>query len=298
MRRILFEIPLHHLGLPDLPVYAYGFMLMLGFLAAIALAVHYGKRDGLAPEAIYNLSFLAVISGIVGARLLWLLLFAPATYWAAPFWERAGTNLLRAVAVWNGGLVFYGGLLLALAAGLLYARRHRLPLARTADAFAPGVAAGLAFGRVGCFLNGCCYGRTCPVDAWYGVRFPPASPAAEAHYFHGLTAGGASLPVYPAQLLASALGVALLALLVWLYPRRRFPGQLILTFVMLYALGRFGLEFVRGDTPAFLGETLGRGLKAGQIVALVTFLAAGAVLAVLWRRHRAPEKGPPAHDEA
>jgi phosphatidylglycerol:prolipoprotein diacylglycerol transferase len=279
MRRVLFDIPLHYVGLPDIPVYGYGFMMMLGFLAAIMLAVRLARREGIPAAAIYDISLIAVLSGVVGARLMWLLRFAPEDLPPSQY-----------IAVWNGGLVFYGGLLLALALGLGYCWQQRLPVARTADCFAPAAMVGLAFGRMGCFLNGCCYGTACSDEAWYGVRFPGGSPAAMELW--GLESGRTMTtpPLYPSQLMSSFGALVVAGLLLFFWRHRRFPGQVTLLMLVLYGVNRFTVEFFRGDTvPRSIGPLE---LKEGQIVAAITVLAAGFLLAILWRRAgKAPPSG-------
>ncbi len=274
MRRVLFHLPF---GDPGPPIFAYGFMLMLGFLAGIALAVWRARREGIPESAIYDIAICAIVSGIVGARVMWVWRFAEP-------WQLQGP--IDYIAVWNGGLVYYGGLLLALATCTAYVLYKRLPLGRTADCFAPGLGVGLGFGRIGCFLNGCCFGAPCPVDAWYAVRFPADAPAALQHAELGLTQGGASLPVYPTQLFASAAGFLIGGLILLLFRYRRFPGQMILAFVLLYSAARFLIEFFRADTLPRLWD-----LKEGQLVAAPVFVAAAALTAILWIRAARRRKG-------
>ncbi|MFH0911385.1 MAG: prolipoprotein diacylglyceryl transferase [Planctomycetota bacterium] len=279
MHPILFKIPLHVLGWPDLPVFSYGFMVMLGFLAAIALTLRLAKREGIHADRIYDLSLLAIMGGVAGARLLWVLLFA-----------RSGDlrSWVDYLAVWKGGLVYYGGLLAALALCSAYVRLKNLPWGRTADCFAPGLAVGLALGRIGCFLNGCCFGRIAPADAWCAVRFPEGSLAMQHQLALGAIAAGPSLPVYPTQLMESAAGLVLLAILLLAYRFRRFPGEVTLLFLALYSIARFCLEFFRDDTGLLLSCGGFPGLKAGQITAIVVLVPALTIWLHLRRRARRP----------
>lgn len=286
MRRVLFEVPFHYIGLPDLPLYAYGFLLMLGFLAGVGLAKRLARREGLPTTVVYDIAVIAVVAGIVGARLMWVFRFAP-----------PGLELVDTLAVWQGGLVFYGGLLGALVCCTYYVWRRGLPVARVADSFAPAAMLGLAFGRVGCFLNGCCYGAVCGTADWICVRFPPGSSASLHHFGEPAGRHMESLPVYPAQLFASGSALLICGVLLLLYAHRRFPGQVTLAMLMLYALGRFLLEFVRDDTPLqpyLPGLPL---LREGQMMALVTFVIAGILMAVFWYRAGNGKKAPASEDD-
>lgn len=267
MHRILFYIPFSRMyeSWPDVPVYSYGFMMMLAFLSALFLATRRARKDGIEEDAIMNLAFLCIASGIIGSRMLYVILFAgpemPVREW---------------FAIWHGGLVYYGGLILGLVFGSAYIYYKRLPWGKVADCFAPGLAVGIGFGRIGCFLNGCCHGATCAAESWFAVRFPVDSPAADQQAMDQLLAfGQAPLPVWPSQLIESASGFLIFGVIMWCFPKRRFSGQMMLLFVMLYAVARFMVEFVRADTP-FYGGIPGTwdGLKAGQIVAILTFIPA------------------------
>jgi phosphatidylglycerol:prolipoprotein diacylglycerol transferase len=265
---------LEQLGLRDIPIFAYGFMMMLGFLSAITLATHLGKREGLPANQIYDLSFLAIVSGIVGSRIMWVI------QESSPHSIRSFSDYF---AVWQGGLVYYGGLILALFTGALYVRWKKLPLGTTLDCFAPGLAAGLGFGRLGCLLNGCCYGATTAGETWYSLIFPPLSPAAVHHHGFDATETLLALPVYPAQPLSSLAGFTIMVLLLLIYKRRRFHGQIMLHFLQLYAVARFTIEFVRADTELYWQSGAFPGLHPGQIVAIVTFFGAGIALRILKR---------------
>lgn len=271
MRRILFYIPLDWLGLPNLPVFSYGFMMMLGFLSAITLAKRQAKKDGIDKERIYDVSLLAIISGIIGSRLLWLFLFSPKGTWK---------NIKEIVAVWNGGLVYYGGLILALICCGIYIKRKKMPLGLTVDCFAPGLAAGIFFGRIGCFLNGCCFGAVCK-DSWYAVRFPAGSPATYHHFGLDALQHSESLPVYPSQLVSSLGGLICLIILLVLFKYRKFPGQMIFYFLQIYAVFRFLIEYMRDDTEPYFAYAGFSGLKAGQVVAIITFTFATIMMIYL-----------------
>ena len=278
MVHVLFTVPFSGLTggiIPDVPVYAYGFMMMIAFVAGTWMAVRQARRDGIAEDTIYNTAMMAIVTGIIGSRALYIILFADESMTMAD-WPK----------IWTGGLVYYGGVLLGTFVCYLYLRRRPEPLGLVVDCFAPGAAAGIGFGRIGCFLNGCCHGVRCPADAWYGVRYPADSAAAYQQAWDGLIPyGDAALAVWPAQLMESACGFLILAVILWRFPKRAYAGQMLVYFFILYAVARFGLEFIRDDTaPYWAIDGVFSGLKAGQIVALVTFIFALGLNRVLVRR--------------
>ncbi|MHC4871528.1 MAG: prolipoprotein diacylglyceryl transferase [Planctomycetota bacterium] len=279
MRRILFYIPLEYLDLPNIPVFSYGFMMMLGFLSAIMLAKRQAKKDGIEKDRIYDVSLIAIISGIIGSRLLWLLLFAPEGTWK---------SIREIVAVWNGGLVYYGGLILALVCCGIYIKRKKMPLGLTVDCFAPGLAVGIFFGRIGCFLNGCCYGAVCDLS-WHSIKFPAGSPAIYHHFGMDAIHQTESLPVYPSQLISSLSGLLCMIILLILFKYRKFPGQMTFYFLQIYAVFRFLIEYLRDDTEPYFVVSGFSGLKAGQIVAVITFIFATAMMIYLKRKHSLKE---------
>lgn len=292
MHRILLEIPLPGGG--AVPIYSYGFMLMLAFLAGTALAWRRGLRVGIPGQVVLDIALYAVIAGIIGARLAYILFEHVPDPTAHPLFDL--------VAIWKGGLVFQGGLVMALGVCLWYLAAHRLSPGQVADLFAPGIALGIALGRVGCFLNGCCWGKLAPPDFPLAVRFPPESMVYHHHawlrasgeLFHRMQDAGYEtvygnvplpLPVHPAQLYTSVamLGVFLLILLVERLPRI-FDGMVMLVFLMAYSVVRFHVEFVRDDTPAYWAYGDFPGLRMGQILGVPTLLASVAAFCYLWAR--------------
>ncbi len=317
MRRILLEIPLPF-GWGALPIYGYGLMLVLGFLAGLALSVHRGRRRGIQPTVITDLALYCLLAGIVGARIAYLFL----GYEADPL---AAHPLLDLIAIWKGGLVFQGGLVFALGVVIWYLASRRLPAGKLADIFAPGIALGVAIGRIGCFLNGCCFGRICPPAAAHCVTFPglehPQGPGLVFfhHYslmeagelvprlralgyppetFGSLTETALPLPVYPTQLYAAGamLVVCLLLLAIDRLPKR-FPGMLMTVFLMLYSAQRFVVEFWRDDTPYWFGWGDFPGFHFGQLAGIAVFLAALGFLLYRLAGGAGPEAEPPSSVE-
>jgi phosphatidylglycerol:prolipoprotein diacylglycerol transferase len=196
MQQVLFRIPFPFFGLDGIPVFGFGVMLCLAFLVCTWLACRRGRAVGIAPQTIQDLVICLFIGGLLGARITFLVVEQP---WPGGFWntfkEQPGTvswSILKQLPqIWQGGIVFYGSVLGGLA-GYLVAwwfllRKQKIPTLRLADVLAPSVAVGLCLGRMGCLLNGCCYGQVaCANCAVYPtVEFPLSSPARE-----GLVAAG------------------------------------------------------------------------------------------------------------
>jgi phosphatidylglycerol:prolipoprotein diacylglycerol transferase len=200
--------------------------IVLGMVLGIFLAGRRGLRDRLAPEVFYDLLPWIIVGGVAGARLLFVV-----TYWEQSF---SGQPWWQVLAVWQGGLVFHGGLAGASVAVVWFARRRQLPLWVLADALAPSLALGHVLGRLGCFMNGCCYGE--PTTAPWAVRFPVE------HETHGAA-------VHPTQLYEAGLNLMLYAALAALYRRKRFDGEVFAVYLVAYAVLRAGVEFFRGDYP-------------------------------------------------
>ena len=182
------------------------------------------RREGLPSEPVLDLAFVAVLAAIVGSRLLYVL-FNLQEYLADP---------LRIFKVWEGGLVFHGGLLLAIPVCLYVVRRSNLPAWATADVFAPAIALGQAIGRIGCFAAGCCYGA--PWDPPFCVTFTDPDALAPLN-----------VPLFPSQLFAFASGIVIFAVLVAYRPRRRAPGQVFWLYLVLASAARLAEDAFRGD---------------------------------------------------
>ncbi|HEY6878747.1 MAG TPA: prolipoprotein diacylglyceryl transferase family protein [Polyangiales bacterium] len=253
------------------PISAYFTMLCVGYALAIALVVRWAQREGHAVQSVIDCGLASVVGGIVGGRLLHVLVDGyfwdyvhlctdPSQVsllvsrevcadglgsWALGVCHPHTRDCLAWAKFYNGGLVFYGGLALSAAAVLWLAKRDGLPRRALSDASALAMLFGLVCGRVGCFLAGCCYGA--PTDWPVGVSFPGGSPASEGQFRAGLLAhpSQASLPVHPTQLYEAlgclALGVALVR-----WPKR-FDGEQALRALSGYASLRFVLEYVRAD---------------------------------------------------
>jgi phosphatidylglycerol:prolipoprotein diacylglycerol transferase len=270
---------------------SYSAMLFCGIFFGYLLTRWRAVRAGVKGSHIDNLALLITVSSLFGARFFsWLFYFPP------------GISLWRALRDSGGGMVFYGGLIFGALTLIIYARSARLPLANLLDVFSPGLALGLALGRVGCFLAGCCWGDLCidstdvarlpsSISTWqvrtvpflsqasfpFAVKFPPEAGAYEQHRQLGLITDQSprSLPVHPVQLYEAALALGLCLYLHLWFNRRRWPGQIVCLLILSYAGIRFGTEILRADNaPTFFGLTLSQVISLGlALAALFGWLA-------------------------
>jgi phosphatidylglycerol:prolipoprotein diacylglycerol transferase len=251
---------LFHLG--PLTVTSYGAMMAIAFIAGLWTASRRGVRDGIMPEKIMDIGPWLIVGTIVGARTMHV-----ATYWREEFADQPIWDIF---AVWKGGLVFYGGLIGASLATILYARWKKIPLWKLSDVLAPSIALGYVFGRIGCLLNGCCYGRTCSLP--WAIHFPPGHET----YPNG---------VHPTEIYDSLLSLILYAGLAWLYRRKKFDGQVFAVYLLCYAVTRSIVESFRGDyTQVHIHGPLH--LTPAQLISIGIF-AAGTILFAIQSR-RAP----------
>jgi phosphatidylglycerol:prolipoprotein diacylglycerol transferase len=170
-------------------VRGYGFMMMLGVVSGIGMAVQRGRRMGIHPDVIFSLALIIFMAGMVGARLFYVI-----QYWKESFHPPGEPFQLLVVAgrvlkFTEGGLVVYGALIFALGATLAFLHRRGLPKLAIADLLGPAMMIGLALGRIGCFLNGCCYGGVCPPGESLGLEFPASSPPYAAQLYEGTLLG-------------------------------------------------------------------------------------------------------------
>lgn len=210
---------------------SYGLMLALSFFLGILWAGKRFKRMGGDPAKVVDLAVVIIIASIVGSRFLYVLYH----------WQEFAGNYLDIINPFNNpqgigiaGLSMDGGLVLAVLCGLAFLRITKQPILTTLDALAPSFALGIFLTRIGCFLNGCCYGR--PYSGPLGVVFPQDSPAG---WIYPLT------PLHPAQLYNSLGGLIMLGLLLWLERHKNFPGFTFLLALIFYGLLRLLVDFFR-----------------------------------------------------
>lgn len=240
---ILLRIPLpggHEIALP-----AYGTFLVLGLLAAVWVSGRRPNSLGLDRRGTFDLGFFLVVSGVLGARLLDLVIYRDVY-----FGRSDGSGLSVVASAAQGGLVYYGGLVGGFLCLVVWAHFKRKPLADVADFVAPLVILALGVTRIGCFLNGCCFGI--PADLPWAVVYPIGSHCHLTQVGAGLTDSASSaLAVHPAQLYELGAALAIYAFLFWRQPRRRFPWQITAEFLILYGVWRFFVEFLRADAPGW-----------------------------------------------
>lgn len=248
------------------PVNTYGVFLAIAFLVAILITTKLAERDGLPRQKIYDLSLWMLIAGLIGSKVL--MLFVEPEY-------RENLWLLLSLDFLRSGGVFYGGLLGAVLAGYLLMKRYQLPWWNTADAFAPGIAIGNFFGRQGCFAAGCCWGE--PTTLPWGVKFSELG--------HQVTGVPTDTYLHPTQLYESFAMLLVFFFLLWLHKRKRFSGQVILAYALLYSIIRFSIEFVRDDPRGdVLGLTTLTGLSTSQMISIV--IGVSALIVFIIRRRR------------
>ncbi len=248
------------------PINTYGVFLALAFLCAILVTVKLAARDGLPREKIYDLCLWMLLCSLIGSKFL--MLFTEPEYRDNP-WQLLSLDFLR-----SGG-VFYGGLIGAILSGYFLMRRYKLPWWKTADACAPGIAIGNFFGRQGCFAAGCCGGK--PTTLPWGVKFTELG--------HEITGVPVGVPLHPTQLYESFAMLIVFFFLLWLHKYRRFNGQVILFYALLYSVIRFAIEFLRDDPRGDLfGLTTLTGLSTSQLISLIVGAGALVLLILRWRR--------------
>jgi phosphatidylglycerol---prolipoprotein diacylglyceryl transferase len=250
-----------HLGKFTLPTY--GLLAAAGLILGLIICVHFAKREGLPEEQCWNMGLLAIISGIAGAKLLLVVVD----------WQIYGhLNKIFSWEMLRSGGVWYGGLIGAVTAGTIYTMAHKWPVLKTADAYAPGIAFGHSLGRLGCLAAGCCYGK--PTDVKWGIVF--TDPIAEK-----VSQTPLNIRLHPTQIYEWAVEFAIFLLLLWMYKRRTRFGQVAGTYLILFGIARFIIEFWRGDPDR--GSAFGGAITATQLISIFLVVVGGA-LWMEWRR--------------
>jgi phosphatidylglycerol:prolipoprotein diacylglycerol transferase len=242
------------LKIGPIAIYTYGLFVALGVVAWMFISKKEAVRLGQDEGPITDLCFLIVVSSMLGARL----------FYVAVNPEMFLENPLEIFKIWNGGLVFYGGFIAAVVVAMLYLKKRRMPIWQTADVLAPGLAAGHALGRVGCFFAGCCYGKTC--DLPWSVTFSDS-----------LSLAPLGIPLHPTQLYEVANNLVLFVVL-WLFRRRKtFDGQVFWIYLLMYGFTRAVLEIFRGDPR---GLFFNGNLSVSQIIGIALAVLAIGMLRV------------------
>ena len=256
------------LDLGPVTIHTYGLLLAVAFIAGIWITSRNARRSGINPDLTWNLGLVVIFSALVGAKLL--LLISDFGYYSQNWREIFSLSTLRSVGV------YYGGLLLALAAAAWFLVKKRMPAWTVADAAAPGIALGQAIGRLGCLSAGCCYGK--PTRMPWGITFT-------REYAYDNVGVPLHTPLHPTQLYESLATFALFLYLMWRLRGRHMKGQILLEYLFLYSVLRFVIEFFRNDERGFVFYGL---LSTSQFIAVLTILGSVAVFCLLRQRSENP----------
>ncbi|MBY0471269.1 prolipoprotein diacylglyceryl transferase [bacterium] len=242
--------------LGPIPVHTYGFLVAIGFLSSVFTIRRLAAKANLPVERILDLTFWCFLVGFAGARLLFVL----------TRWETFLADPLAIFKIWEGGLVFFGGIMTALPFGIWYLKKYQLPVWKVMDTTLPGLTIAHMFGRFGCLSAGCCYGK--PTGTDFGIRLNSdlVDPA-----FRGIL-------LHPTQLYEAVSLLILFATLIWLFPRKKFDGQVALTYFLAYPVIRSIIEIYRGDL--IRGFVIPDVLSTSQFISLLVFIGAAVAMKV------------------
>jgi len=218
-------------------IYSYGLMLVIAFFVAVTLASQEAKRHKISPDSIFNLLFISFIFGIIGARLFYVI-------------ENLGYYLkepLEIVMLSHGGMSWFGGLILGSVSGIIYLKYKKISVYKTLDLIVPFLVLGQAIGRIGCFFNGCCYGK--------------------------------EFVLIPTQIISSFLLLVIFIILRFLQSRSHKVGQIFYAYLFLYSIKRFLIEFWRADNKIIFS-----GLTLFQLISIIIFVFSAIKLAIILRR--------------
>lgn len=264
-------------------LHTYGVMIALGFVVGISLAVRQARREGLAPDVMLDLAFWILISSMVGSRLLFIIVNM-GDYVAQPI------NLVK---FWQGGLVFYGGFIGAVAATYYYCMKRQISFWRIADIIIPTVAIGHAFGRLGCFSAGCCHGLPTGMDG-FGAVYTATGTVVSRSLLLGT-------PLHPTQLYEALGELTIFFILVMMRRRKRFHGQLLIAYMFLYPVLRSANEMFRGDYDRgmlvrwdLFGDPKPELLSTSQLISFILAAVAVGLLVWMFRQRRGTDEPPSA----
>lgn len=235
MRKVLFQIG-------SFSVYSYGFMIAIGIILAGVMFMKRADKEKYNDDSLFNALFLTVLFGMLGGKILYILVNIKSVI-------DDPSILLN----YGEGFVVYGGILAGVIALAFYSKKKKWNVLETFDLAAPSVALGQAFGRIGCFLAGCCYGKE--TNLWIGVKFPTNSLAPSGVYLH------------PTQLYSSAFDFALVIVLILFARSNKKKGRVFSVYLILYSIGRFLVEFLRNDERGAIGI-----LSTSQFIAIFTLI--------------------------
>lgn len=229
-------------------LHTYGLFVALGFLAGIFTAVKLGKSVGISSNKVLDMGFIIILSGLIGSRIVYIIINF--SYYLS--------NPLDIFKLWQGGLVFSGGLVAVIIVLLLYTRHHKYNIWTIGDLWAPAAAVGQSIGRIGCFFAGCCYGK--PTDIPWAVTFSNPKSIATLN-----------IPLHPTQLYSSLSSFIIFIILIVLHSKKKFEGQVFLWFLILHSTARLFLERFRGDSR---GVILTKDFSMTQLIAILILISA------------------------
>ncbi len=241
-----------------IPFYSYGIMTAVGFTIGLLYALYEARRNKIKSELILDISFWFIIASIVGARILFIIVE----------WDYYRSRFLDIFKIWEGGLVFFGGIILATITGIIYLKVKRQPVLLVADIFAPALPLGETFGRIGCFLAGCCYGK--PTDIPWGIVLPNLVGKP------WVISSSIGLHLHPTQLYSSGSAFLIFIITQFLKKRKPYDGYLMFVTFLLYSIERFIIEFFRGDERGWVIKDY---LSTSQFISLIVI---GICVIFLW----------------
>ncbi len=243
-----------NLGFIKIPFHTYGLMIAIGFLLAIYTVRKLAIRNKINPDLVSDLSFWLLMFGFLGGRTLFVI--TRLDYFLQ--------NPLDVFKVWEGGLVFFGGLISSTLFAIYFFKKHKLSAWKMVDVLMPGVTLAHAFGRLGCLGAGCCYGR--PTDVPWAIKLDSELVDISLR----------GVPLHPTQLYESVSLFILFGGLMYLGKHKKFDGQVALSYFMLYPIIRSLIEIYRGDSiRGFLIDNI---LSTSQFISILVFVVAGFVL--------------------
>lgn len=249
--------------LGPIPIHTYGFLIAAGFLLAIFVVKRLAQLSKLNVERTIDLTFWSLIVGFVGARILFVLT-------RLNYFVEDPASIFK---VWEGGLVFFGGPLAVVPFAIFYMKKHKLSPWKTADVLVPGLVLNHAAGRLGCLAAGCCYGK--PTGTDFGIQL--TSDLVERH-LQGIN-------LHPTQVYEASALLILFVGLLWIFRRKQFDGQVVLSYFIVYPIIRSIVEIYRGDL--IRGFVIENWISTSQFISMLVFLTA---LGVLWYRLHTGDK--------
>lgn len=243
----------------DFAIHTYGVLIAAGFLIGLLLAVRQAKKQGMPPDRIIDIGFYALLAAIVGSRFFFVAV-------NINYFLKKPLDVFK---IWEGGLVFYGGVIFAVPVAVWFVKKYSLDLWKTADIFAPSLAIGHALGRLGCFSAGCCHGREAEGIPWAVTFLNPESLAK------------LGVPLHPAQIYEAVGEFINFMILITLRRYQAFKGQLFMTYLLVYSVVRFIVEIYRGDEAR--GFIFGN-ISVSQGISILIFIAAIVGMMVLRKR--------------